>query len=81
MISTHLPAPPFEDGRGLYPERLSAVVPRGFSDLVRGAAGLEGVTIAEFVRRALLHRLDQMSGSWPRRSAVSTIKSSPNFTR
>lgn len=58
---THLPAPPFEDGRGLYPERLSAAVPRGFNDLVREAADAERVTVAEFVRRALLHRLDQMS--------------------
>lgn len=61
MISTQLPPPPFDDGRGLYPERLAAAVPRGFNDLVREAAGIEGVTIAEFVRRALLHRLDQMS--------------------
>lgn len=61
MISTHLPAPPFEDGRGLYSERLSAAVPRGFNALVREAAAVEGVTVAEFVRRALAHRLDQMS--------------------
>lgn len=54
MISTHLPAPPFEDGRGLYPERLSAAVPRGFNDLVREAADAERVTVAEFMRRALL---------------------------
>ncbi|MFC7663741.1 hypothetical protein ACFQWF_14920 [Methylorubrum suomiense] len=40
---------------------MAAAVPRGFNDLVREAAGMEGVTIAEFVRRALLHRLDQMS--------------------
>lgn len=61
MISTQLPPPPFDDGRGLYPERLAASVPRGLNDLVRAAAEAEGVTVAEFVRRALAHRLDQIS--------------------
>ena len=52
-----LPTPTFDDGRGLYPERLSVGVPRGLTDLVRAAAASEGVSAAEFVRRAIAARI------------------------
>lgn len=52
-----LPAPSFTDGRGLYPERLSASVPRGLTDLVKAAASAEGVATSEFIRRAIAARV------------------------
>lgn len=52
-----LPAPTFDDGRGLYPERIAASVPRGLPTLVREAAAREGVSVAEFVRRAIAARI------------------------
>ncbi|SOR30292.1 protein of unknown function [Methylorubrum extorquens] len=57
MISMSLPAPSFNDGRGLYPERLSVTVPRGFPAVVKQAAEAEKVSVAEFVRRAVAHRV------------------------
>lgn len=61
MRPIDLPAPCFDDGRGLYPERLSAAVPRGLSTLVKQAAQAEGVSINEFVRRAVAYRITQTS--------------------
>ncbi|KQP80648.1 ribbon-helix-helix protein, CopG family [Methylobacterium sp. Leaf117] len=57
MSLLELPAPSFTDGRGLYPERLSASVPRGLTDLVKAAASAEGVATSEFIRRAIAARV------------------------
>ena len=57
MTLPTLPAPTFDDGRGLYPERITASVPRGLPDLVRQTAAAEGVSAAEFVRRAIAARI------------------------
>lgn len=61
MISMRLPAPSFNDGRGLYPERLSVTVPRGLPAVVKQAAEAEGVSVAEFVRRAVAHRVSMVT--------------------
>lgn len=57
MSLPELPAPSFTDGRGLYPERLGASVPRGLTDLVKAAASAEGVATSEFIRRAIAARV------------------------
>ena len=57
MSLPELPAPSFTDGRGLYPERLSASVPRGLNDLIKRASELEGVPCSEFIRRAIAARI------------------------
>ena len=57
MTLPPLPAPTFDDGRGLYPERLSIAVPRGLGTLVRIASEGEGISINEFVRRAVAYRI------------------------
>jgi hypothetical protein len=44
---------PFGDGRGRFPDKICINAPRGFRDLARQAAALEGVSLAEFVRRRL----------------------------
>ena len=57
MSLPELPAPNFTDGRGLYPERLSASLPRGLSELIKRASELEGVPRSEFIRRAIAARI------------------------
>jgi len=57
MSLPELPAPSFADGRGLYPERLSASVPRGLNELIKRASELEGVPRSEFIRRAVAARI------------------------
>ena len=57
MSLPELPAPTFQDGRGLYPETLRADVPRGLSALIRRAAALEGTSKNEFIRRAISARI------------------------
>lgn len=57
MDALPLPKPPFNDGRGQYPESVSASVPAGFPALLRTAAREEGVSAAEFIRRALAGRV------------------------
>lgn len=57
MDALPLPKPPFNDGRGQYPESVSASVPAGFPALLRTAAHAEGVSAAEFIRRALTGRV------------------------
>lgn len=57
MSLPELPAPRFTDGRGLYPERLSAGVPRGLNELIKRASELEGVPRSEFIRRAIAARI------------------------
>ena len=57
MTLPTLPAPTFDDGRGLYSEKLGVAVPRGLPDLVRQAAAREGVNVAEFLRRAIAARV------------------------
>jgi hypothetical protein len=59
----------FDDGRGRYPDRISAQVPRGFRRVVNAAAEKEGISVAEFARRALERELLKVAGSEPMRSA------------
>ncbi len=58
MHALPLPQPAFNDGRGLYPETVSAGVPIGLRALLRDAARKEGVPVAEFIRRALTARIE-----------------------
>ena len=51
-------ANPFDDGRGRYPDRISAQVPRGFRQVVSAAAAKEGLNAPEFVRRALMRAIE-----------------------
>jgi hypothetical protein len=48
---------PFDDGRGRYPDRISAQVPRGFRRVVNAAAAKESISSPEFVRRALIRAI------------------------
>lgn len=57
MNALPLPQPAFNDGRGRYPETVSAGVPIGLRAMLRDAARKEGVPVAEFVRRALTARV------------------------
>lgn len=47
----------FDDGRGRYPDRITAGAPVGLRDLVKDAANAEGISLAEFVRQAIERRL------------------------
>ena len=40
-------ANPFDDGRGRYPDRVSAQVPRGFRQVVSAAAAKESISAPE----------------------------------
>ncbi len=43
----------FDDGRGLYPERLKAAVPLGTRVRVKRKAEEEGISAGELIRRAV----------------------------
>jgi hypothetical protein len=47
----------FDDGRGRYPDFISAAAPRGLKDRVKRAAEAEHVSLGEFVRQAIELRL------------------------
>jgi len=49
-----------EDGRGIYPDRITANVPRGFRERVRRASRAEQTTSAEFIRRAISERAEKI---------------------
>ena len=53
---------PFDDGRGKYPEAIRLCAPRGCRDHIRVVADQEGVSIGEFIRRAIGERLDRLTG-------------------
>jgi hypothetical protein len=57
---------PFDDGRGRYPDRLSANIPRGLRDVARNVADAQGIPVAEFVRRALISAIDKSKAALPR---------------
>ncbi|WP_144766552.1 hypothetical protein [Methylobacterium dankookense] len=57
MKLVELQAPNFADGRGLYHERLAVGVPRGLTEAAQQSARSEGVSLAEFVRRAVAVRI------------------------
>jgi len=68
MSLPELPAPSFTDGRGLYPESLSASVPRVLNELIKRASELEGVPRYEFIHRAIAARISMalpISGGIP----------------
>jgi hypothetical protein len=44
----------FDDGRGRYPDRISAPTPMGLREAARAAAASNGLSLGEFVRRALI---------------------------
>ena len=50
-------APPLDDGRGRYPDRIAAAAPRGFRERVKRAAQAERIPMGEFVRRAICDRV------------------------
>ena len=56
-------ANPFDDGRGRYPDRISAQVPRGFRQVVSAAAAKESISAPEFVRRALMRAIEDQGGA------------------
>ena len=53
MFQEHL----FDDGRGRYPDKISAPVPVGFREAVREAAASNGISLGEFTRRALMQAI------------------------
>jgi uncharacterized protein (DUF1778 family) len=53
---------PFDDNRGQYPEDLKIRTHRGSRALIRKVAEQEGVSIGEFVRRAISARIEHISG-------------------
>lgn len=52
----------FDDGRGRYPSRIAANVPRGLRREAEAVAERQGISLGEFARRALTSALDQHSG-------------------
>ncbi len=50
------------DGRGQYPEEIKARAPRGSRAMIRRAAQSEGVTLGEFIRRAVRQRIEALQG-------------------
>jgi hypothetical protein len=58
-------ANPFDDGRGRYPDRISAQVPRGFRQVVSAAAAKESISAPEFVRRALMRAIEDQGTPAP----------------
>jgi predicted HicB family RNase H-like nuclease len=48
----------FESNRVQYPEEIKARAPRGLRARVRDAAEVEGVSMGEFIRRALTARVE-----------------------
>ncbi len=56
-------APQFNDGRGLYPETIKARTWRGTADTLKTMATAEGVSVGEFVRRAIRERVERKAGA------------------
>jgi hypothetical protein len=50
--------PTFDDGRGKYPEDLKIRAPRGSRARIREVAEREGVSVGEFIRRAIGARIE-----------------------
>ena len=48
----------FNSGRVQYPEEIKARAPLGFRDQIRQAAAAEGVSMGEFIRRAIADRIE-----------------------
>ena len=48
----------FDDGRGRYPDRISANVPKGLRNIAREVASEQKMSLGEFVRRALTHAIE-----------------------
>lgn len=59
-MSNAAPLPPPDDGRGRFPDRIAANVPRGFRRQVRLAAAAERKSAAELIREALIQRVAQV---------------------
>ena len=53
-----MPDTSFDDGRGRLPDALKIRTPRGFRDQIRQAAAAENLALAEFVRRAVVQRIE-----------------------
>jgi hypothetical protein len=51
---------PFDDNRGRYPEDLKIRAPRGSRALIRRMAEQEGVSVGEFIRRAIGARIEHV---------------------
>ena len=47
----------FDDGRGRYPDRISAPTPVGLREAAREAAASNGISLGEFTRRALMQAI------------------------
>jgi hypothetical protein len=54
---------PFDDGRGRYPDRIAANVPRALGQVTRSVAAAQGVTTAEFVRRTLVRAVTESNAA------------------
>jgi hypothetical protein len=52
----------FDDGRGRYPSRIAAHVPREVRREAEAAAVRQGITLGEFARRAIMSALDRHDG-------------------
>ena len=49
--------PTFDDGRGRYPDRISAPAPRGMKSRIKRAAQASGLTSSAFIRAAVEGRI------------------------
>jgi hypothetical protein len=47
----------FDDGRGRYPDRISAPVPIGLREAAREVAASNSLSLGEFVRRAIIQAI------------------------
>lgn len=50
---------PLDDGRGVYSEIIPVRAPRGTKERVKAAAAEQGLSIAEYLRRAVNARLSE----------------------
>lgn len=47
------------DGRGRYPDRIAANVPKALGEATRSVAEAQGISVAEFARRAIIQALTE----------------------
>jgi hypothetical protein len=59
----------FDDGRGRYPDRISANVPKGLRHTAREVAREQGMGLGEFVRHALARAIESAKATQDDRNA------------
>jgi hypothetical protein len=61
----------FDDGRGRYPDRISANVPKGLRHTAREVARGQDLSPGEFVRQALMRAIESAGAKATQDDAVS----------